>query len=827
MGVDSARYCIACPWWNRRISLRSMKIPLSWLRDYVAIDLPPHELAHRLTMAGVEVGELTELGGWGNCCVGEVLAVNSHPNADSLKLCRVNPGDGTEMEVVCGAPNVAPGQRICFARVGANLYNTHTGRHESLKAARIRGVVSQGMICSELELGLGEAHEGIVVLPEDAPLGMALDDYLGDTILDLEVTPNRLDCLSILGVAHEVAALTGKKIRMPEVSYSEEGPPISEAATVFVADADLCRRYTASLIQDLKIGPSPQWLQDRLARVGLRPINNVVDITNYVMLEFNQPLHAFDLDKVRDKTVIVRRARSGETLETLDGVRRELNNHMLVIADSTDPVGLGGVIGGANSEIGPETTSVLLESATFNSYNNRRTAETFRLHTDASQRFEKGLRPELAPIALRRATQLIQQVAGGRVAQGIYDIYADADQPAPTVTMTLGRLKQILGMDVSLEQVEEVFHSLEFQTKRLGEESVLVTVPYWRSDINIEEDLIEEVVRIIGYDKVPTTMLSTPIPHRQPAPMTELRGRVREALAAVGLQETISYPVVSLDDLTKLNFDVEGAMPMRVANPMSTEHDRLRPTLLASLLGTLSYNEGHNEGPFRFFEQSRVFLPRPGQLPEEREFAAGVISGMRSAPSWLVENGPLDFFDAKGMLNSALALLGLTPSWEPAGEGESCALHPGRTARILCSGSQVGLLGELHPAVAEGFNLRHRPATVFELYLDSLLALPARSGRNFRSLTRFPSAHRDVALVAPADVPAGRIQEILDRHRLVERVELFDVYAGENLQAGTKSLAFHVYFQSPDRTLTAEEVNRTLEGLLRTLQRDVGATLRD
>jgi len=614
---------------------------------------------------------------------------------------------------------------------------------------------------------------------------------------------------------------------VPEIHYQEDGPPITGQATVSVADPDLCPRYTASLIQGLKIGPSPQWLQDRLARAGLRPISNVVDVTNYVMLEFNQPLHAFDLDKVRDKTIIVRRAAEGEVLETLDGVERELNTEVLVIADSRDPVGLGGVIGGANSEIGPSTTSVLLESATFNSYNNRRTADTFRLHTDASQRFEKGLRPELAPIALRRATQLIQEVAGGVIAEGIYDIYAVSDDPAPRVTLTLRRLKQILGMDVSVDQVEAVFQSLEFDTERVDETTVSVAPPYWRSDIKIEEDLIEEVVRIIGYDNVPTTMLSTPIPYRQPAPMTELKARVKEALASVGLQETISYPLVSLEDLERVNCFAAMSAPLRVANPMSVGHDHLRPTLLASLLGTLSYNEGYNEGPFRFFEQARVFLPKPSQLPDEREVAAGVISGLRSEPSWLVDNGPLDFYDAKGMLTTALAQLGLTPCWEPAPAGENPALHPGRAATIVCSGTQIGVLGELHPSIAERFDLRYRPATVFEIYLDDLLTLPAGSGRNFRSLTRFPSAHRDVALVVPEGVPAGKVQDILDRHRLVEKVELFDVYAGENLPAGMKSLAFHVYFQSSDRTLTADEVNRTLEGLLRVLQREVGATLRD
>ncbi len=828
-----------------------MQVPLSWLREYVDLDLAPPELAHRLTMAGVEVGEIIESGGWPNCFVGEVLEVLPHPNADNLRRCRVSVGAGDAgaagepadnpgidnpgiMEVVCGAPNVAAGQKVCFARVGAPLYNPHSGRRETLKAARIRGVVSAGMICSELELGLGSGHEGIVVLPQDAPPGMPLDEYLGDTILDLEVTPNRLDCFSILGVAHEVAALTGKTVREPEVSYVEAGPPIAEQAVVAVADPDLCHRYTASLIQGLKIGPSPQWLQDRLTRAGLRPISNVVDVTNYVMLEFNQPLHAFDLDKVRDHTVIVRRARPGETLETLDGVQRELNDAVLVIADAREPIGIGGIIGGANSEIGPDTTRVLLESATFNSYNNRRTAEAFRLRTDATQRFEKGLRPELAPIALRRATQLIQQVAGGSVAQGIIDIYPGVDQPKPPVPLTLGRLKRILGMDVTIERVEEVFHSLGFQTKRQGPARLETTIPYWRNDINIEEDLIEEVVRIIGYDNVPTTMLSTPIPHRQPAPMIELRTRVKEALAAVGLQETISYPLVSLEDLTRVLYPAQDSLPLKVANPLNAGQEYLRPTLRASLLATLAYNEGHNEGPFRLFEQGRIFLPRPEQLPEEREVAAGIVSGLRSEPSWLVDDAPLDFFDVKGMLTSALALLGLPEAlvWEP---GDDPALHPGRCARLRCGPVSIGLLGELHPTVAAEFDLKHRPATLFELYLDNLLprlprldqpGQPGHGGRNFRPLTRFPAAHRDLALVVAEAVPAGRVESLLSRHRLVERVELFDVYTGDNLPPGAKSLAFHLYFQSPDRTLTAEEVNRALQGLLRTLERDLGATLR-
>ena len=799
-----------------------MKVPLSWLREYVEVDLPAQELAHRLTMAGVEVGDVIELGGWNDCFVGEVLEVGPHPNADRLSLCRVTTG-AEEMEVVCGAPNVAARQKICFAKVGANLYNTHTEKHEPLRAARIRGVVSEGMICSELELGLGEGHEGIVVLPEDAPLGMPLDQYMGDTVLDLELTPNRLDCLSVLGIAHEVAALTGKTVREPEVSYSEEGPPVEQQASVSIAEPELCHRYTATVIRGLTIGPSPQWLQDRLTRAGLRPISNVVDVTNYVMLEFNQPLHAFDLDKVKDRTIIVRRARPGETLETLDGVERNLNPEVLVIADSQDAVGMGGVIGGANSEIGPETTDMLLESATFNGYNNRQTAETFRLRTEATLRFEKGLRPELAPIALRRATQLIQQVAGGAVAPGIIDIYPGAEEPKPAVSLTLQRLKAVLGMDLDMDQVEQVLGSLGFQTRRTDPSSFSVDVPYWRNDINIEEDLIEEVVRIVGYDSVPTTMLSTPIPYHQPSAMLELRERVKDALATVGMQEIISYPLVDLEDLEKADQLDQGNPPLRIANPMSASQQYLRTTLRASVLATLAYNQGHSQGPFRFFETGKVFLPRPGQLPEERQVASGALSGLRSEPSWLAESEFLDFFDAKGMMTGALRRLGIDPMYEPA---EDPSLHPGKTARILGQSAPLGIIGELNPAVRDRFDLHSQPVVLFELDLDQILALQSQSRDNFRPLARFPVAIRDLALVVSAEVPAGRVLDIIRGHRLVERADLFDVYIGENIPDGAKSLAFHVYFQSHERTLTAEEVNRSLEGLLRNLERQVGASLR-
>jgi phenylalanyl-tRNA synthetase beta chain len=786
------------------------------------VELPAQELAHRLTMAGIEVGEVIEVGGWNDCYVGQVLEVRPHPNADRLTLCRVNLGQ-EELEVVCGAPNVAAGLKVCFAKVGANLYNTHSGKSESLKAARIRGVVSEGMICSELELGLGEGHEGIVELPADAPVGVPLGQYLGDTILDLEVTPNRADCFSVLGVAHEVAALTGKKVHEPDGSYLEQGPPIGEQVSISVADPDLCHRYTASVIDGLTIGTSPQWLQDRLTKAGVRPINNVVDVTNYVMLEYNQPLHAFDLDKVQERTIIVRRARAGETMETLDGVRRQLNPEVLLIADAHNPVGIGGVIGGANSEIGPDTSTVLLESATFNNYNNRKTAETFRLRTEATVRFEKGLRPELAPLALRRATQLIQQLAGGKAAQGIIDIFPGQDRPQPPVTLTLKRLKQVLGMELDLATAEQLLQSLGFQTQQLDPGSLQADVPYWRNDVTIEEDLIEEVVRIIGYDSVPTTMLSTPIPYHRPAPMTQLKERVKEALVAAGLQETISYPLVSLESLERAGQLDQNIPPLHVANPMSVGQEYLRPTLRASMLLTLRYNQERGRGPFRFFEAGRTFWPRKDELPEEREVVMGLLSGLRSEPSWLTEDGLMDFFDAKGMLSSVLDRLGVAASYEPT-QDPTC--HPGRCANIMSGKTPMGIIGEVHPSIRESFELEPQPVTFFELRLEQVLAVLDGAQRRFRLISRFPAAIRDLALVVPSEVPAGKVQDILTGHGLVEHVELFDVYTGGNMPPGTRSLAFHLYFQASDHTLTSEEVNRTLEGLMRILERETGTSLR-
>ncbi len=811
-----------------------MLIPFSWLSQYVDITLPPDELAHRLTMGGVEVGDVITRGGWDGCVVGYVRATRSHPNADTLTLCEVDPGDGPPIEVVCGAPNVAAGQKICFARPGVTLLNMHTGRREELKPARIRGVVSEGMICSEAELEISDEHEGIIVLPDDAVVGAPLDEVLGDTFLELELTPNRGDCQSILGVAREIGALTGQSVRVPDVSYAEAGPPVATLARVTIADPDLCHRYTASVITGITIGPSPQWMQDRLIRAGLRPINNVVDVTNYVMLEFNQPLHAFDLDTVTDRHVIVRRAADGEKFTTLDGLERTLTGDNLLIADPAQAIGIGGVMGGANSEITPATTNMLLESATFHPLNNRRTSTDLNLRTEASLRFEKGLRPELAPIALRRATRLILETAGGAAAAGIIDVFPEGDAPVAPVPLTVGRLRQLLGMDLDIVRAETVLGSLGIVTRRAGPDRLEADPPYWRSDIAIEEDLIEEVVRIIGYDEVPTTMLSSAIPYHQPNPMTTLKDALRDALASAGMQETISYPLVSPDDLARLGpgpdgADENGGALLRVANPMSTEQDVLRPTLAASVLSTLAYNRGHNDGGFRLFELGRAFIPQSAGLPQEVELAAGVMSGPRYDANWLNASEPLDFYDLSGTLAAALGRMGVTVAFEA---DDRPLFHPGRCARVAIgsgSGAGIGVVGELHPGVCEAFDLAGDPVIYFELRLADMLAAvsgDSASENRFQSLSRFPAANRDLALVTPADVPSAQVQRLIERVRLVERAELFDVYVGENVPEGTRSLAFRIHFRAADRTLTAEDVNRAVNGLTRALEREVGATVR-
>ena len=804
-----------------------MKVPLSWLRQYVPLSVAPDDLAHRLTMAGVEVNAVEKIGGdWDRdkLIVGRVVRVDRHPNADLLTLPTVDLGNGETMTVVCGAPNVAAGQKIAFAREGAMLFSPRSGRVEPLRAAKIRGEVSRGMVCSALELGLGEDHDGILVLDESARIGTPLVDYLGDSVLDIEVTPNRPDCLAILGVAHEAAALTGQVVTEPDASYPEDGLPIDTQVTIEIADPALCHRYTASLVTGVRIGPSPRWMQDALSKAGQRPVNNIVDITNYVMLEYGQPLHAFDFDQVRDRTIIVRPARDGEVLTTLDGQIRTLRPPMLTIADSRDAVGLAGVMGGANSEMHEGTTSVLLESASFDPINTRRTASALRLSTEASHRFERGIRSELATLALRRATQLILETAGGTAAEGIVDLYPGRRERSP-VSLSASRIRQVLGVDYEMAEMERILVSLGFRcsSPSTGEKTLIAKVPYWRSDISIEDDLVEEVARIGGYDAIPTTTLSTPIPHHQPDDLITVRERARDLLAAAGMRETISYNLTSLGALDA------SPRPIRIANPMSADQEYLRTSLRSAVFGTLSSNRRTAAGAgIRIFEIGRVFLPREGavgpELPDEREMLVGVLSGRRFPTSWRAPSVDMDFFDAKGVLERLFGGLGVPAEYVRA---EDPVLHPGKTARISSGGETIGIVGELHPRVSVRFDLGETPVALFEIDVRTLVRSVEAASDDYRGVSRFPQAYRDLALIVDGDIPSARIQEIIEDQKLVLESSPFDVYTGEGVPPGKRSIAYAVTFQSADGTLTSEQVDDAQTDILRRLEREIGAALRD
>ena len=792
-----------------------MKVSLKWLRDYVPVSLEPKELAHKLTMAGLEVGGVEEVGeAWEGVCVGKVREVNKHPNADRLSLCIVDiPGE--THEVVCGAPNVAAGQNIAFAKVGAQLFDGHSGKSVKLKAAKIRGVVSNGMICSEKELGMSEEHEGILVLPEDAPPGMPLFEYLGDSILELELTPNRPDCLSMLGVAQEVSALTGEQNTTPNVAYEEEARAAVDLASVEIADPDLCSRYTASIVTGLKVGPSPVWMQERLKACGMRPINNVVDITNYVMMEYGQPLHAFDYDKIKDHKIIVRRARAGERLLTLDGELRTLDPEMQVISDPDGPIGLAGVMGGGDSEVSETTTSLLLESANFDNVNIRRTSTRLRLRSEASLRFDKGLSPELPPRGLRRATQLLAELADGMVAKGIIDVYPGAKESA-SLHITEARIKQVLGIPIGLETVRGVLESLGFGCEDVGEGTLKVDAPYWRTDIGIEDDLVEEVARIRGYDDIPTTPLSGRIPPNEPDDARSLRDRVKDLLAGSGMQEVVNYSLSDVKGLENAGLSHLAQMkPLKVANPLRVEQEYLRLSLRPGLLANVEYNKKYHHGPLLMFEAGKVYIPRNRVLPEEQEVLAGVVTGD--------PDDPMDgFLRTKGVLEMMLGRLGVDMQFE-RGEGEG--LHPGRVVQVSARGERLAVLGEVHPQVVEAFDIEGASVHVFEVDMDRLLAhLPAT--KRYKPVSRYPGALRDLALIVEADTPSRAVQEVIESFPLVTSVELFDVYTGDQVAEDKKSLAFRVLYQSSSRTLGEHEVNMVQAQLLEKLGRETGAALR-
>ena len=807
-----------------------MKLPISWLREYVDVDIDAEELAHRLTMAGIEVDAIERQGHIDNVVVGEVLAVAPHPNADKLRVVKVNDGD-SEHEVVCGAPNVAAGQRIAFAGIGAELYDPYSDDPDAkrkLRRSKIRGVESRGMVCSERELGIGEDHDGILVLDTDAPLGTPIGDVLGDTVLDLELTPNRPDCLGMVGLARDVAALTGQTLRLPDTTYPESDTAASDRARVTISDPDLCPRYVGAVIEGVTIGESPPWLKERLLSIGERPINNVVDATNFVMFELGQPLHAFDYDKVAHHHVVVRRARHGEELETLDGVKRKLDTESLLIADPLAGIGLAGVIGGKHSEITDATCNILLEAANFNPQNNRRTATMLGTKTEATLRFEKGLRADLAAVAIRRCVKVIIETAGGTACKGLIDEYPGRGNEQTHVDLTREHITRVMGIRYDDAYVVSILTRLGFILEPKAD-GWRVEIPYWRSDITIPEDLIEEIARIGGYDNLETTNISGMIPASGVQQAGAFRRRVADVMASMGAQQMISYIATSAERVHLGGSDPGLPAPLIIENPVSSNHAALRTTLRAAVIEAAARNTRTWRGPVALFETGKVFLAVDEEpLPDEVTMLVAVLTGPRSELNWHADDAQCDFYDAKGVAEGLLDALGIEADWSssdaPGFQAGTCAVIQTRARRP----EVLGYCGKIDDDVWATADAGTSAAYMLELNVARLEQIVggASKGDAYRPYFRYPEAHRDIALVMGSQTPAGAAVQVCSQNKLVTSATVFDVHTGGAIPEGKKSVAIRIVFQADSGTLNAKQVSRAESQIVSRLERELGATLR-
>lgn len=799
-----------------------MRAPLKWLKEYVDVHVPDKEVAHRLTMAGLEVTSIERTGeSWDKISVGQVLEIQRHPNADRLTLVTVDVG-GERRQVVCGAPNVARGQKIAFAEIGARLIDGHSGEPTLLKKARIRGVESAGMVCSEKELGLSDEHEGVLVLSDDAPVGTPLSDVLGDTVFDIDMKPNRADGLSMLGIARDVAALTGAAVREPAVDFVAQGGPIGDRVKVLIEDPDLCSRYTGALIEGIEFGLSPPWMQQRLIAAGMRPISNVVDITNYVMLELGQPIHAFDYDTIKDHTIIVRRATPGEKMTTLDGISHTFGPEHLLIADTNGPVAVAGVMGGLATEVTEETRNILLEVANFDPVSIRRTAIALNAQSEASKRFAWGLPSELAEMASRRSTKLLVELAGGKAASGIVDAYPVRPEGVK-IRLERIRLRQVLGIEVTPRTVVETLSSLGLTVEARSDEQFDVEVPYWRRDLRIPDDLAEEVARIVGYDQIPTEPIAGRVPPRVPQPRRDLKEKIRDILAAAGMQEVITYPLTDVETLARVVPPeiMESQSPLAVINPLNVGQERLRTSLRGSMLACVASNQRIRKEALAIFEVASVFLPSEHPLPNEVDQLIGAVTGFRIDRWGTATEAPIDFFDAKAYLERLFGRLAIEVDYVAA---EEYGMVPGRTAELRSGEKRIGVLGQVHPKTASPFGVAE-DVYLFELQLEALLPLLAPV-RPYRPLSRYPSVEEDLAVVVDAGIPSERVRAEISSHPLVVAVRLFDEYAGDPVPKGKKSLAYSVSYRAADRTLTDKEFSKAREGIIERLRKELSAELR-
>lgn len=795
-----------------------MLVSYRWLQEYIDIPWEPQELADRLTMAGLEVEGIAPMApGLEKVFVGLVEEVRPHPNADSLRICQVDVGEQGEFSIVCGAPNVAEGQKVAVALSGANLPNGL-----EIKPTTIRDVASDGMICSLAELNLGEDHGGIWVLPNDVQLGLPLGELfdLDDVVLDVSIYANRPDCMSMLGIAREVAALTGGKLKFPSTKYTALPASLETKTNITVEDQDACPRYTATLLEQVEIGESPLWMQFRLRAAGMRPINNIVDITNYVMLETGQPLHAFDLDKLEEARIVVRLAEQGETITTLDGETRELNPDMLVICDAKDPHCIAGVMGGLDSEVTEKSTNILLEAANFAPLNIRRTSRTLGLSSESSARFEKGIDPHGTLFASERAAHLLQTYAQAQVYSGHIDI-SNLTTERVTINLKLEEVNSLLGASIPSEKVVAILESLEFQVEELAHGEWNVTVPSHRGDVEIAADLIEEIVRIWGLENLPSTLPGNLEGTGGQSVRLDVLDRVREQLIGAGLQEAMSYSFGRSDNNDRL---LRFKQPMiQVQNPITEDLVALRHSLLPGLLTAISLNANRQQKRVAFFEVGATYV---GEFPLEKQphedyKLAMALWGLRQEPNWTHGEELVDFYDLKGLVELVIPRHNEL-EWR---EGSNPSLHPGRQGAIYYGEKMIASYGEVHPAVARNFRVPGR-AYVAEIELEQIVHL-YQAVPVFENIPRYPHMERDLAVIVDQQNVVGEMVSALETlgGELLKQVIVFDVYEGKPIEPGKKSVAFSFRFQG-DRTLTDEEVNEIMARCLEGLQREFGADIR-
>ena len=795
-----------------------MKVPMKWLKEYVDINMSAEEYAARMVMTGTAVEGIDRTGAqFDNVVVGYVVSCVDHPNSDHLHICMVDVGEAEPIQIICGAPNVHAGMRVAAALDGAHLPDG------KIKKGKMRGEVSMGMLCSGPELDVPAGlyphigDEGIIEIFEDVKPGTDVKEVfgLGDDIIDFEILANRPDCLSVWGLARESSAVLEEHFVMPEIAVEETGAgTFDDYAKVEVQDDALCPRYCARVITDVKIGPSPKWMREYLYGAGVRPINNIVDITNFVMLETGHPMHAFDLSKVKDQTIVVRRAHPGEHLTTLDGKEHVLDETMLVIADRENATGLAGIMGGEESEIVSDTASVLFECAAFERANNRVTARKLGIRTESSGRFEKGVCPATAMEALERACMLVNMLECGRVVPGAYDHYARRTE-FREIDASVTRICRRIGVDVPGEAMEDILNRLYIDTTLAGD-TLHCEIPAYRQDMETEADISEEVLRMYGYDHIPSTLMNAVTMPGYRNQKTVFADRVKDALVGMGLYEILNYSFVSPRWVDKLNLPADDPRRSAVTlrNPLGEDTSVMRTTLVPSMLNAVAgnLNRGISEG--RLFELSKVFVPakKPGELPAEK---AALCVGCFGED--------VDFYTVKNIVVWLLAKFGLTAAIEAAGDAY---YHPGRRAVMTVDGVKVAALGEIHPDVAEAFDISRR-AYVAEIDLDALMPME-KDFYGVKPLPRFPAVSRDIAVVVDEKVGAGTMMDVIRETaaRTLEDVKLFDIYRGDKLGKGKKSVAYAITLRAPDRTLTDEEINHTMDKVLKALKDGFGAELR-